>query len=177
MIGKKTLFENGQAVNGLKYVKDTGYHILPSGVKVRKALFECVCGNQFEVVVNSVVSGRTNSCGCLKKKRISAGNRKHGFRNHPLYKTWLGQKSRCLNPKATGYKNWGGRGIKFSDEFLDLKTWLEYVSSLPRYEERDANSLTLDRINNDGNYERGNLRWVERTVQNANRRLISENIY
>lgn len=170
MIGKKTLWENGETVNGLKYIKDVDYYVLPSGVKIRKALFECICGNQFEVVVNSVVSGRTNSCGCLKKKRISEGNTKHGFRNHILYKTWLGQKSRCLNPNATGYQNWGGRGIKFSTEFLDFKIWLDYVSSLPRHEEREIHGLTLDRINNDGNYEKGNLRWVERSIQNANRR-------
>ena len=70
MIGKKTLWENSETVNGLKYIKDVDYYVLPSGVKIRKALFECICGNQFEVVVNNVVSGRTNSCGCLKKKSI-----------------------------------------------------------------------------------------------------------
>jgi hypothetical protein len=170
MIGKKTIFKNGQMVNGLKYIDDDGYHILPSGVKIRKAIFECECGGKFSVVVKSVVYGRTKSCGCLRIKGIKEGNEKHGFRNDPLYKTWNSQKSRCLNPKATGYKYWGGRGIKFSDEFLDISVWMNYVKSLPNYENRESKKLTLDRINNDGNYERGNLRWIDRSTQNKNRR-------
>jgi hypothetical protein len=60
---------------------------------------------------------------------------------------------------------------KIVDEFLDFNIWLEYVTSLPRYNEREELGLTLDRANNDGNYEKGNLRWVERTIQNENRRI------
>ena len=170
-MGAKINYKKGELINGLTFIDDVEPHILPNGRKLRKSLFKCSCGNEFESMTMSVKSGRTNSCGCKKNERIGNQNKKHGYWGDDLYKTWSGQKSRCLNPKATGYKYWGGRGIKFSDEFLDFNIWLEYVTSLPRYNEREELGLTLDRANNDGNYEKGNLRWVERTIQNENRRI------
>ena len=171
MRGKKTIYKEGDHINDLVWICDDGYHTLPSGVKLRKCKFLCVCGNTFSTIITNVTTGRTKSCGCNKKIKIRDANKTHGKSKHPLYNTWNGQKSRCLNPKTIGYKYWGGRGIKFSDEFLDFNIWLEYVTSLPRYNEREELGLTLDRANNDGNYEKGNLRWVERTIQNENRRI------
>ena len=169
-MGAKSKFKSGEKINDLIFVKDSDYHVLPNGRKIRKSIFECRCGNKFESITMSVVSGRTKSCGCNKSKRIGNINKTHNLWSNPLYKTWLGQKSRCLNPNATGYENWGGRGIKFSDEFLDINVWMEYVKSLPNYENRKKDNLTLDRINNNGHYEKGNLRWADRKTQNENRR-------
>ena len=166
----KTNFQSGEKINYLTFIKDCDSHVLPNGRKIRKSIFECHCGNIFKSITMSVVSGRTKSCGCLKSKRIENLNKTHILRSDPLYNTWLSQKSRCLNKNATGYKNWGGRGIKFSDEFLDIAVWMEYVKSLPNYENREKDNLTLDRIDNDGHYEKGNLRWVDRKTQNKNRR-------
>ena len=170
-MGAKINYKKGELINGLTFIDDVEPHILPNGRKLRKSLFKCSCGNEFESMTMSVKSGRTNSCGCKKNERIGNQNKKHGYWGDDLYKTWLGQKSRCLNPKATGYSNWGGRGIKFSDEFLDIKVWMDYVKDLPNYDKKEKENLTLDRINNDGNYEKGNLRWVSRSVQNKNRRI------
>lgn len=170
IMSAKINYLKGDKINGVTFICDLEPHILPSGRKIRKSKFECICGNQFDSITMSVKSGRTKSCGCLKNKRISELNKKHGYWNDNLYKTWLSQKSRCLNPKATGYKYWGGRGIMFSDEFLDISVWMDYVKSLPNYENREKDNLTLDRIDNDGNYEKGNLRWVDRKTQNKNRR-------
>ena len=170
MRGKKTIYKEGDYINDLVWICDDGYHTLPSGVKVRKCKFLCVCGDTFSTIITNVTTGRTKSCGCKKNEMIGNQNKKHGYWGDDLYKTWLGQKSRCLNPKATGYANWGGRGIKFSNEFLDIKNWMDYVKGLPNYDKREKENLTLDRINNDGNYEKGNLRWVSRSVQNKNRR-------
>ena len=169
-MGAKVNYKKGELINGLIFIDDVEPHILPNGRKIRKSLFKCPCGNEFESVMMAVKKGRTKSCGCKKNKLISEINKKHGYWNDILYKTWLSQKSRCLNPKATGYANWGGRGIKFSEEFLDIEIWMNYVKGLPNYEKREKENLTLDRINNDGNYEKGNLRWVSRSVQNKNRR-------
>ena len=160
----------GENINGVSFVTEVNPYISPNGRKVRVAEFTCFCGNNFTARLDSVKSGNTKSCGCLVKENTGKANTKHGFWNDKLYKTWLSEKSRCLNPNATGYKNWGGRGIKFSDEFLDINVWMKYVKSLPNYENREKDNLTLDRINNDGNYEKGNLRWVNKKAQNKNRR-------
>lgn len=78
-------------------------------------------------------------------------------------------RSRCLNPNATGYKNWGGRGIKIYEKWIhDFNAFYEYVSKLPHFGEK---GYTLDRINNEGNYEPNNLRWATRYEQTHNRRV------
>ncbi len=87
-------------------------------------------------------------------------------RLHPLFKTWQGEKSRCLNPKHKSYMSYGGRGISISEEFMDFSIWVAYVTALPDY--GTGKKLQLDRIDNDGNYERGNLRWATLTVQGQN---------
>lgn len=166
----KKEFELNECINGLYFIGESQQYVSPAGRKVRVVELRCFCGKIFTARLDSVKSGNTKSCGCLIKVNTGQANTKHGFWDDPLYKTWLSQKSRCLNPKATGYANWGGRGIRFSEEFLDIKNWMNYVKSLPNYEKREKENLTLDRINNDGNYEKGNLRWVSRSVQNKNRR-------
>ena len=85
---------------------------------------------------------------------------------HPLYPPWNGIKQRCLNPKASGYHRYGGRGIKIAEEFLDFWAFVEYVEGVlgPR-----PDGFQLDRIDNDGNYTKGNLRWSSRSDQAKNR--------
>ena len=103
------------------------------------------------------------------KKRFTI---RHGLSHHKLYDRWFGQRSRCNNPNNKRYKSYGGRGIKFSKEFDDFSVWLKYVESLPNaYKEE----YTIDRINNDGDYKRGNLRWVPRIVQAQNRKTLQKN--
>jgi len=89
----------------------------------------------------------------------------HGLHKHVKYGTWSSMRDRCNNKNKTSYSNYGGRGIKVSKEFDNFKVWLDYVSSLENY---DADGYTLDRINKDGNYEKGNLRWASKLVQAAN---------
>lgn len=88
----------------------------------------------------------------------------------PFYGAWIGMKSRCFNPNATGYSNYGGRGITVCEEWKDsFETWYNYVSKLKHFREKGR---TLDRINNDGNYEPGNVRWATKKEQARNRRCI-----
>ncbi len=97
----------------------------------------------------------------------------HGRTNHKLFKIWYGEKYRCTNPNDIGYKNYGGRGIKISKEFENFRIWLEYVESLPDAYTKD---YSIDRIDNDGDYERGNLRWASRITQGCNtRKLYKQN--
>lgn len=97
----------------------------------------------------------------------------HGLRYHPFYATWDSMMQRCFNPNSINYKNYGARGIVVSEEFKDCKTYISYIESLSNY------SLNLDyqidRINNDGNYERGNLKFSSLIEQNHNKRVKSDN--
>lgn len=99
---------------------------------------------------------------------------KHGFRWHPLYSTWDSMMQRCNNPKCTNYKNYGARGIKVSIEFQDCKVFIQYIQSLPDYKLNSG--LQVDRIENDGHYERGNLKLSTRSEQNYNKRTRSDSI-
>ena len=100
------------------------------------------------------------------------GNTKHGhsFRNgkpSPTYNSWHKMKQRCLNPNCLEYKNYGGRDIKVCERWMDFENFLEDMGERPE-------GLTLDRINNDGDYEPGNCRWATWKEQNQNRREIKD---
>ena len=83
---------------------------------------------------------------------------------------WQAMKQRCNNPKSKDYKNYGGRGITVCEEWSNsFESFYSYVSVLPHYGEE---GFSLDRINNDGNYEPGNVRWATRKEQNCNRRSL-----
>ncbi len=97
-------------------------------------------------------------------------NYKHGLSKHRLFRIWVFILDRCSNPNATGYKNYGARGIKVCDEWEnDFKVFYDYVTQLSHYGE---SGMTLDRTDNDGNYEPGNLRWVNMHIQRVNSRSI-----
>ena len=100
---------------------------------------------------------------------------KHGLTHDPIYKIWSGAKNRCSNPNNVSYKNYGGRGIKMSKEFLDPVTFVEYVKKLKDFSLRKEKKLTLDRIDNNKGYERGNLRWATKTMQSLNKGLSPRN--
>jgi hypothetical protein len=86
---------------------------------------------------------------------------------HPLYTRWLSTTQRCCNPNHASYKNYGARGITLSPELTSFEDYRDYVSSLPGY---NPDTSTLDRIENDQGYEKGNLRWACRSTQIANQR-------
>ena len=131
-------------------------------------LFKCKCGKEFNALIYHVRSGNTKSCGCIQKKAVSNANRKHGLIKHRLYKIWCGIISRCQSPNNKGYKWYGGWGISICGEWrYDFQAFYDHVTQLPYYNEEGR---TLDRTNNNGNYEPGNVRWATMKQQQNNRR-------
>jgi hypothetical protein len=130
-------------------------------------LCKCDCGKECEVSATRINKGETKSCGCLKLKK--GQNEKHGLKKHPLYSVWAGMKYRCYNVKSHNYPLYGGRGITVCDRWLQSVVNF-YEDMIDGY----VKGLHLDRINNDGNYEPTNCRWLTHTQNSNNKR---NNVY
>ena len=128
----------------------------------------CDCGTACVVMSKHLISGHTQSCGCLSLIKLAERACTHQMTNTKIYQTWCGIKTRCLNPNCKQYRNYGGRGITIFSEWInDFTAFYNYVSKLPNYGEK---GYTLDRIDNNGNYEPNNLRWADPNAQSRNKR-------
>ncbi len=125
-------------------------------------LCKCRCGKEFKLVSHRV--GITQSCGCLHNETTARINYKHGQANYKdgrEYSSWQKIKARCYNLKNNRYHRYGGRGIRVCDRWLkSFENFLEDMGKMP-----SDNRYTIDRINNDGNYEPGNCRWATYKTQ------------
>lgn len=160
----------GQRFGRLVVLEREEDYISPKGVKKVRWLCVCDCGNKALVVAEDLRRGHTYSCGCYQKEMTSNASIKHGKRNTKIYHVWQAMKDRCNNPKNKRFRDWGGRGIAIYDEWQDdFQAFYNYVSKLPHFGEA---GYSIDRINNDGNYEPNNIRWATRMEQNRNRRNV-----
>jgi len=130
--------------------------------------YDCVCDCKNELVINGsdLKTGRTKKCNdCSRKKNLENAlevNTTHGMHKTNIYKIWSTMKCRCLNEKSKFYNRYGGRGIKVCDRWMEFKNFYEDMGDKPK-------DLELDRIDNNGNYEPLNCRWVTHK-ENCNNR-------
>ena len=140
--------------------------------KRRYGIYKCgFCGEEFRALTSEIKSGHTKSCGCYKKRRVIETNTKHGLRYTRLYGIWAEIKKRTLNPKYKQYVDYGGRDITMCEEWKnDFLSFYDWAMSNGYSDE-----LSIDRIDNDGNYYPENCRWTTRTMQSRNQRIYKNN--
>lgn len=158
---KRIVVEQGLVFGRLTVIREACEHFLPSGQKQRKVTCVCLCGKVKDFFLNLLRDGTTSSCGCFQKEVGST----HKMSKHSLYRIFRGILARCKLRTATGYKNYGGRGIKcqwssFEEFYKDM--FYEYKKG-----------LHIDRIDNDGDYCKENCRWVtpQQNLSNTRRNI------
>lgn len=138
---------------------------LKGRVKRRTVWFcKCECGNITTKASSDLLGGKSKSCGCLVSENLRQIATKHGEYKTREYHAWKAMKQRC-SPKGKRAKDYFERGIRICSEWS--KSYVAFLKDVGRC---PAEGLTLDRINNNGNYEPGNVRWATYTEQRHNRR-------
>lgn len=122
---------------------------------------KCECGNIKEIDSHSLLNGNTKSCGC--STNLKHGHTSNKGKNSKTYYCWASMKSRCLNKNHVRYKNYGGRGISICKEWLLFENFLSDMGEKP-------DGLSIDRINNNGNYKSSNCKWSTPKEQANNKR-------
>lgn len=142
----------------------TGYASVSCGGKQSHinrtvCVLSCSCGNAYKAKPRDLVIGRIKTCGCVNPM---TSHRKKGS---PEYYVWAQMKQRCYNPKSNVFHNYGGRGIKVCDEWVsDFMAFYNHIGPRP------SSLHSIDRIDVNGNYEPGNVRWALSDVQDSNKR-------
>lgn len=139
--------------------------IKKDGKKETAYICKCDCGNQTKVLAYNLKNGHTLSCGCQSLENRVKARTTHHRTGTRLYRIWSGMKRRCNIPESEHYDCYGGRGIKVCDEWRTFEPFYEWALS-SGYNEL----LTLDRVNNNGNYEPSNCRWTTPREQSNNTR-------
>lgn len=136
----------------------------------RSWVCQCECGNRTIVLRGDLTSGKTSSCGCYLSEQTSKRNSiyktTHGQSGDRLHGIWINMKQRCTNLNDDAYQNYGARGIEVCQE------WEESYISFRDWAHSNGyqDDLSIDRIDNNGNYEPSNCHWSTPTQQNNNKR-------
>ncbi len=131
-------------------------------------LCQCECGNKTVVVGQNLRTNSTKSCGCGKYGKGLFPSFRAESKHKRIYRIWRGMLHRCYNPNYSAYQNWGGRGIEVCDEWKkDFYSFLAW-SMGNGYQEH----LSIDRVDNNGNYCPENCRWADNQTQGANKRGV-----
>ena len=180
---KSKILEAGQKFSRLTVIKLD--HI---EVKQRKSIFKkvynknfeyylckCECGNECIVEKSALKLSSTKSCGCLQKEKleqIHINCRKHGLSNSRIYHTWQSMKQRCFDIKDKHYKHYGARNITICNEWLDFTSFYNWAM-----QNGYNDTLTIERINVNGNYEPNNCKWITAKEQAKNKRNSIKILY
>ena len=161
-------------ITGRTYHRLLVIKIVPGQIKgKRRWVCDCVCGNVVEVSRDKLTTGNTKSCGCLKIETARARRLRHGatayYQVCREYSAWQAMIRRCEGERRRDFRFYGGRGITVCAAWRhDFPTFLRDVGECP-------SGFTLDRIDPNGHYEPGNVRWADWSTQRENRRQRTHN--
>ncbi len=127
----------------------------------------CECGIIKDYSRTSLVSGKTQSCGCLQKELVTERMTKHGLADNPLYNTWRGMIDRCHNPDCLQFTNYGARGISVCDRWQGDNGLVNFIQDMGY---KPDESFSIDRIDNDKGYSPDNCHWISSRNQMLNTR-------
>ena len=148
---------------------DADSYIEPSGRQRRIVTAKCDCGDVKNYRLEDLRSGATQSCGCLRNEQIIKANTTHGHASNGListeYRIWRGMKVRCENERSKYFNNYGARGVSIHDRWKD--SFEQFYQDMGP---RPSKDHSLDRIDNNGNYEPSNCKWSTKKEQNNNKR-------
>lgn len=167
-MGRKAKNLTGQRFGRITIIKRVEDYISPKGNHKSMWLGRCDCGNETIVDPVKLKRSHTQSCGCLKNEKARERLTKHGMSRTRIHQEWLEIKQRCLNSNCKDYKDYGERGISICDRWRNsFEAFYEDVSNLPHFGEE---GYTLNRIDNNGNYEPQNIEWANNIAQQNNKR-------
>ena len=150
-----------------------------NNVPHRYWLCKCDCGETVKVRTHDLNRGAIKSCGCLHSDLLAERNKTHNMSKTNLYNIWSNMKERCFNKNHPRYKDYGGRGITVCPEWLNFENFKEWAfnNGFVDIKVGKRSLLSIDRIDNDGDYEPSNCRWGDKYIQANNKRSVKKYTY